>query len=186
VTLSEFAGDRRAATPSVAAELAVPDRAAQRHQLRAIHDALATNARRRVGTTRATLEAERRALETFRPGAYVVAQRENIGLLFDRATRALEGRLAAGRAVVERSGDRLPGLLRARTLAARAELTRNAAGLDALDPFATLERGYAIVRTRSGRVVVDSRQSGVGEALEVRLAAGALDVSVDAVRDSEA
>ena len=186
VTLSEFAGDRRAATPSVAAELAVPDRAAQRQQLRAIHEALATSARRRVGTTRATLEAERRALETFRPGAYVVAQRESIGLLFDRATRALEGRLAAGRAVVDRSGDRLPGLLRARTLAARAELTRNAAGLDALDPFATLERGYAIVRTQSGRVVVDSRQTGVGEALEVRLAAGALDVSVDAVRDSEA
>ena len=186
VTLSEFAGDRRAATPSVAAELAVPDRAAQRQQLRAIHDALALSARRRVGTTKATLEAERRALETFRPGAYVVAQRESIGLLFDRATRALEGRLAAGRAVVERSGDQLPGLLRARTLAARAELTRNVAGLNALDPFATLDRGYAIVRTQSGRVVIDSRQTGVGEALEVRLAAGALDVSVDAVRDSEA
>jgi hypothetical protein len=33
-------------------------------------------------------------------------------------------------------------------------------------------------------VVVDSRQTAVGDALEVRLAAGALDVSVDAVRDS--
>ncbi len=186
VTLSEFAGDRRAATPSVAAELAVPDRAAQGQQLRALHGALATSARRRMGTTRATLEAERRALETFRPGAYVVVQRETVGLLFDRATRALESRLAAGRAVVDRSGDRLPGLLRARTVAARAELTRSATGLDALDPFATLARGYAIVRTRAGRVVVDSGQTAVGDPLEVRLAAGALDVSVEAVRDSEA
>lgn len=186
VTLAEFAADQRAATPSVAAELAVPDRAAQQQQLRALHGALAIGARRRVGTTRATLDAERRALETFRPGAYVVAQRETIGLLLDRATRALQGRLAAGRAVVDRSGDRLPGLLRARTIAARAELTRNTAGLDALNPFATLERGYAIVRTPSGRVVVDGATTKPGDHLEVRLAAGALDVSVDTVRDSEA
>jgi exodeoxyribonuclease VII large subunit len=115
-----------------------------------------------------------------------VAQRETIGLLLDRATRALGARLASGRAVVDRSGDRLPGLLRARTTAARSELTRNAAALDALNPFATLERGYAIVRTPAGRVVVDSATAGPGDQLEVRLAAGALDVSVDAVRDSEA
>ena len=185
VTLAEFAGDRRAATPSVAAELAVPDRAAQLQQLRSLHSAMAIGARRRVGTTRAALDAERRALETFRPGAYVTAQRETIGLLLDRATRALQGRVSSGRSVVDRSGDRLPGLLRARTAAARAELTRNAAGLDALNPFATLERGYAIVRTPDGRVVVDSTQTGAGDLLEVRLAAGALDVSVEAVRDSD-
>lgn len=186
VTLSEFAGDRRAATPSVAAELAVPDRTAQMQQLRSLHGALAIGARRRLATTHATLDAERRALETFRPGAYVTAQRETIGLLLDRATRALGGRLAAGRATVDRSGDRLPGLLKARTATARAELTRSTAGLDALNPFATLERGYAIVRTPSGRVVVDSAQAAAGDQLEVRLAAGALDVSVEAVRDSEA
>ena len=97
VTLAEFAADRRAATPSVAAELAVPDRAAQLQQLRALQRALATSARRRVGTTRAALEAERRALETFRPGAYLAAERETLGLLLDRATRALGGRLAGAR-----------------------------------------------------------------------------------------
>jgi exodeoxyribonuclease VII large subunit len=186
VTLSEFAADRRAATPSVAAELAVPDRGAQRQQLRSLQGALATGAHRRVGTTRSTLDAERRALETFRPGAYLVAQREAMGLLLDRATRALGSRLSASRAVTDRSGDRLPSLLRTRTVAARSELSRHAAGLDALSPFATLERGYAIVRTAQGRVVVDSSQTTAGARLEVRLAAGALDVSVDAVRDSEA
>ena len=87
--------------------------------------------------------------------------------------------------MVDRGGDRLPALLRTRTAAARAELTRSTAGLEALNPFATLERGYAIVRTPDGRVVVDSDQTSAGDALEVRLAAGALDVSVEAVRDSE-
>ena len=79
----------------------------------------------------------------------------------------------------------LPALLQARTAAARTALTHSAAGLAALDPFATLERGYAIVRAADGRVVVDAAGSdAVGERLEVRLARGALDVSVDSVRDS--
>jgi exodeoxyribonuclease VII large subunit len=63
-------------------------------------------------------------------------------------------------------------------------LTGCATGLDALNPFATLERGYAIVRTTDGRVVVDAKRQRVGDRLEVHLAKGALDVSVDGVRDS--
>jgi exodeoxyribonuclease VII large subunit len=184
VTLSEFAADRRAATPSVAAELAVPDRAAQHQQLAALRSALATGAGRRYNSTRASLDAERRALETFRPGAYLAAERERVGLLFDRSARALEGRLATDRAALSQGGDRLPALLRARTLAARSELRRSGAGLGALNPFATLERGYAIVRARDGRVVVDAADQAVGDELEVRLASGALDVTVDGVRDS--
>ena len=184
VTLSEFAADMRAATPSVAAELAVPDRAAQYQQLRAIGSALATSAERRLRTTRSALEAERRALEAFRPGAYLAAEREQTGLLLDRATRALRARLASDQATLSRNGDRLPALLRTRTDAARAELTRNGAGLDALSPFATLERGYAIVRSGDGRVVVDAATQSPGDSLEVRLASGALDVTVDTVRDS--
>ena len=185
-TLAEFAGDRRAATPSVAAELAVPDRAAQRQQLRALETALAVGARRRLGSTRSALEAERRALETFRPGAYLATERERVGLLLDRATRAFMSRLSADRSALARDGERLPALLRARTAAARADLTSSATGLAALDPFATLERGYAIVRGPDGRVVVDAASRSPGDRLDVRLARGALDVSVDTVRDSEA
>jgi exodeoxyribonuclease VII large subunit len=185
VTLSEFAADRRAATPSVAAELAVPDRAAQHQQLRALEAALAVSARRRLVSTRSHLDAERRALETFRPAAYLATERERIGLLLDRASRALEGRLSAARATLTLDGNRLPSLLRTRTAAARAELTRSQAGLEALNPFATLERGYAIVRSPDGRVVIDAATRSPGDRLEVRLARGRLDVSVDGVRDSD-
>ncbi len=75
-----------------------------------MQSALGISARRRIGTTRTGLEAERRALETFRPGAYVAAERERTGLLLDRATRALQGRLATDRALLTRSSDRLPAL----------------------------------------------------------------------------
>ncbi len=185
VTLAEFAADLRAATPSVAAELAVPDRAAQRQRLAALEAALATSARRRLSGTRAALVAERRALESLRPGAYLGAERERIGLLLDRATRAVRSRLGAERTTLVARGERLPALVLGRTAAARAELTRSAAALAALDPYATLERGYAIVREPNGRVVVDAATQRPGSTLVVRLARGSLDVSVDTVRDSE-
>ncbi len=114
----------------------------------------------------------------------MAAERERVGLLLDRATRALQGRLAGDGAALARSADRLPALVAARLATARAAMARSAAGLAALDPYATLERGYAIVRGADGRVVVDAGSRSPGDRLEVRLARGALDVSVDGVRDS--
>jgi exodeoxyribonuclease VII large subunit len=184
VTLVEFAADRRAPTPSVAAELAVPDQAVQRRQLAAVERALASDAGRRLAQARSALTAERRALDAFRPGAYLAAERERVGLLLDRATRALSARLVAQRNALARSGDRLPALLHGRLGQARGELTRYAASLAALDPYATLGRGYAIVRTTTGQVVEDAALRRRGEHLDVRLARGALDVIVDSVRDS--
>ena len=53
--------------------------------------------------------------ETFRPSAYLAGERERIGLLLDRATRALRGRLSTDGAALARTGDRLPTLMRSRT-----------------------------------------------------------------------
>jgi exodeoxyribonuclease VII large subunit len=184
VTLAEFAADVRAATPSVAAELVVPDREEQRQLLRTRFGQLATDARRRMAATRAQLDAERRSLETFRPGAYLAAERERIGLLLDRATRAVRGRTTADRGLLARQADRMPGLVEARVASARASLRHAAAALDALDPLATLERGYAIVRAADGGIVMDASSRRRGDHLSVTLAKGALDVSVDGVRDS--
>jgi exodeoxyribonuclease VII large subunit len=184
VTLSEFAADLRAATPSVAAELVVPDRVEQLQHLAALGDALGTSARRRLKGARATLAAERRGLEAFRPGAYLATERERIGLLLDRAARASQGQLTSARASLARLADRLPALLHARTTSARAALGRSATSLAALDPFATLERGYAIVRAPDGRIVMDAFDRRAGDRLDVRLARGTLDVSVEGVRDS--
>ncbi len=184
VTLAEFAADRRAATPSVAAELAVPDRSEQRQHLSLLRSRLASGAAGYLSGSRTELANERRALETFRPGAYLSGERERVGLLYDRATRAQSGRLATDRALLARVSDRLASRLASSIAAARAQLNDSAAGLAPLDPFATLERGYAIVRGADGRVVVDAATRQVGDRLDVRLARGTLDVSVHSVRDS--
>ena len=90
----------------------------------------------------------------------------------------------ADRALLARQADRMPALVEARVASARASLQHAAAALDALDPLATLERGYAIVRTADGGIVMDARSRRAGDRLSVTLSKGALDVSVDGVRDS--
>jgi exodeoxyribonuclease VII large subunit len=139
-----------------------------------------------LGTARRTLDAERRALEGFRPASYLAGERERIGLLLDRATRAVQARIETDAGRLVRLNDRLPLLLQGRLARARTDVGRAAATLDALSPFATLERGYAIVRAADGSIVRNAADTSAGEALDVRLSEGALDVRVERVRDSAA
>ncbi len=184
VTLADFAADVRAATPSVAAELAVPSRDEQLARLVAHRRRMDGLVGASVASRHNELEAERRALEAQRPSALLAAERERLGFLLDRATDALTGRIGRERAVLERLGTRSSTTLRLGLERARSEIATAQGGLAALSPFATLERGYAIVRTPEGTVVRHAASVGVDDALDVRLAVGGLDVRVERVRDS--
>ncbi len=184
VTLVDFAADVRAPTPSAAAELVVPSRAEAAATLRAARGRLDAAVARSITGPRLALTAERRALARVHPAAVLAGERQHAGDLLDRARRAMDGRLAGDRARLDRAADRLPLLVRGRLARARADLRSTESGLAALSPYATLERGYAIVRTADGHVLTRASGAAAGDALDVRLAQGALDATVTAVRDS--
>ena len=184
VTLAEFAADVRAATPSVAAELAVPSRADELARLRNLRVRLDSAVGRRLRERRQGFDSERRALEGYRPVALLAAQRETVGLLLDRATRLIDVRLDRRRTDLARAAERLPALATRQIGQARAALERASAGLGALSPFATLERGYAIVRDERGQVIRAADQVALGDAVAVRLHRGRLDARVEGVQDS--
>jgi exodeoxyribonuclease VII large subunit len=185
VSLTDLAADRRAATPSNAGEIAVPvlaDLAAElAKQERRLHrelalrlrsarqelDQLAAATRGRVGVSvakgrRALGDAERR-LTAQHPRARVAADRG--------AVRQLEARAAAA---IHRARER------------RSRAFWDLAGrLDALSPLRVLERGFAIA-TAGEHVLVAADQVAVGDAVAVRLAAGALDCTVVGVRPAAA
>ncbi len=201
VTLSDFAADVRAPTPSAAAEIVVPDRAELVAALRSVGRRLdgATGARLRA--TARDLAAERRALDRLNPAAQLGMARERVGLLIDRATRAARGRVVVDQQVVDRLGRRLAPTLPGRLARDRARLDRAdvmdplvvdrlntakralssaAAALAVLGPQATLERGYAIVRRAADDSIVrDPAEAPPGSKLSLRVARGELPASAD-------
>jgi exodeoxyribonuclease VII large subunit len=201
VTLSDLVADVRAATPSHAGELAVPDRMALRRRLVDLERSLV------LGCERAVLDARARHRDL---GRRLDARGD--GLLADA-----RGRIRAAHHRLERAGDQLGRRDRARLDAlsdrlriadprvriaadrkrvatlrhaadraiaqrvteARLRLVRSAGSLHALSPLRVLERGYAVVSTDSGAAVRDAAEVEVGEALDVRLHQGRLRVRVE-------
>jgi exodeoxyribonuclease VII large subunit len=175
VTLADFAADVRAATPSAAAELVVPDRADWMAAFRRAGERTLAAVTRVLDAARREIAAERRALDRLDPRAQLAADRERAGLLLDRAIRAADRATTARRTGLERLAAAAPAPLLARLSGTRAVLDATASALAVLDPQATLERGYAIVRGGAeGRILRDPAEAPAGTPLAIRLAGGDL------------
>lgn len=158
VTLSDFAADLRAPTPSAAAELATPDATQMATILGRLRDRASAALLGWAAQRRSLLDAERRALLGAAPD--IAAVRQRTAELVDRGGRALDDRVAR----------------RAMQLGALGDSLR------ALSPAATLDRGYAVARTADGRIVRDVDRLEAGDELHVYLARGAADTRVERVR----
>ncbi|MGX5775004.1 exodeoxyribonuclease VII large subunit [Methylorubrum zatmanii] len=194
-TLIDFASDRRAPTPTGAAEMAVPVRAELSAQ---VHDLGA----RQAGTMLRRIERERadfRALVRAIPGAdaFLAAKRQRLDLADARLRPALAANARDSRERLNRLADRLtrrsPAIAlaeararlaaidhRPRTAIARAiERRRDRLGglaglLGALSYKAVLARGYALVRDADG-LPVRTRDAAAGTArLQLQFADGAI------------
>ncbi len=155
-TIADLAADRRAPTPSVAAEVAVPDRAELRGHLLYLRERLERSVEQRLARRRERLVEQVRRLGWLSPQAQIAGRRQQVDDLSGRLYRNLRHRLALAR-------QRRQGL---------------ALRLSALGPQATLQRGYAVVRKRDGAVVVSPAQVSTGEGLEVRVRDGSFQVEV--------
>lgn len=155
-TIADFVADVRAPTPSAAAAGAVPDRAEAIGQLRATMQALQQRAARRIGQEERALANVRRRLDLVHPRRRLDEQRQRL----DERERRLH--FAVLRALARRAERRLAAAQR----------------LESLNPSRVLQRGYSIVRRRSGEIVVDPAAVSAGEPLDVRAARGSYGVVV--------
>ncbi len=160
ITLADLAADCRAATPTAAASLVVPDAAALAHQLAQRSGALGRAAQAVLRVRRERLAALQRLLRD--PRRALQSERLRIDELAERARRALLVSLRLAGARLRGAGEQLK----------------------ALSPMAVLERGYAIVRrTDDGRVVQAAAQLGAGDVLELTFREGGARVRVETTRD---
>ncbi len=206
-TLADFAADLRAATPSQAAELAVPSSRDLREWIHGRGARLRQRARARLSEARLHLSrlegshGMRRTAEVFR------RRRQRIDELHIRIANAVSGKMEARRRLVagldlrfrardprrllartrERLGEIRRRGARAITLALRTRRERLAARgahLEAVGPQSVLSRGYAIcLRERDGRAVRRFDEVQAGDAVRVLLSVGALGCRVEERRE---
>ena len=157
VTISDFVADLRAATPSNAAELAVPDR-------EEIYSFIEAADKRIRGAALSYLKAKRQRLEILSkrrvmelPTAYIDDKRLRLdrlqGMLEHAAVQSLHG--------------------------SREKFVAAAAALDALSPLKVLARGYSVVSGENGKIISSARSVRAGEKINVTLSKGSLECTVD-------
>jgi exodeoxyribonuclease VII large subunit len=158
VTLADFAADVRAATPSVAAELATPNQTDVRQQLDRSSARLSSLMRGALRDCTAALLDASRMLQALSPRAQLRATAARLQSLQLRLQRGVQSRLQLQRARL----DRMQQLL----------LT--------LGPVPTLARGYAIV-THAGAVVRQAQAVPPPAQVHVRLAQGSFTAEVQEI-----
>jgi exodeoxyribonuclease VII large subunit len=202
LTIADLAADRRAATPSAAAELVSPSAQHLMQRLSASEQRLTSAQMRVLSAGRQRFAAAQRHLRLLHPLGRLQRQQQRVDDLQRRMEGALASRLqsirgrlgplalrirgASPRGELERRGLIAEALARRlheaaeRVLEARGErLARAVQGLEARSPLATLSRGYAIMRKiPEGRIVTDSAQVKLHDRIDARLACGGLTLEV--------
>ena len=162
VTISDFVADLRAATPSNAAELAVPDQDALRQTLDSMSSSMATALSRQLTAARRhyQLLSAHPALQS--PVGYLEQRRRSLELLKNRLISAQNQSI---------------GLRKQRYVAMTAKL-------DAMSPLKVLTRGYAMAQTQDGDVLRSVSQVRSGDRIRISLSDGALSADVTEVKEN--
>jgi exodeoxyribonuclease VII large subunit len=190
-TIAEFVADRRAATPTAAAELASPARAELIVRVAALRAVLAGRAARKIEDGMQHVDQLLRRM--VHPGQRLQNQRELLAQLAQRlrtaCARALERHRWQLRDLGQRQRAALPPLLewnrrlaeaharltlawRNRSERAEAEMRALGAHLAHLDPRAVLQRGYSVVRDGSGAIVRSAGTLSAGDVVDITFSQG--------------
>ncbi|HLD66178.1 MAG TPA: exodeoxyribonuclease VII large subunit [Pseudomonas sp.] len=200
VSISDFAADVRAPTPSAAAELLAPDSGDLRLRLLGLHRRLILRLQDRLRRDRQQLENLSRRLR--HPGERLRQQAQRVDDLDMRLRRAFERQinsrrerllrletrlsgqhpqrsLALLRQRLDSLAERLPRAMREALKERRLRLQSQVQTLQVVSPLATLGRGYSILLDERGQAIRSAVQTQPGQRLHARLGEGRLDVRVE-------
>ena len=159
VTISDYVADRRASTPSNAAEIAVPDASEQRQMLASYSIRSAQAMDKRLKQLRGEVENLRARRVLRDPGAYLDDRRVELDRLRDKLSAVMESELYGK----------------------KREQVRLAASLDAMSPLRVLTRGYSVASDERGVIVTSTSMIRKGSRLHLRLSDGSADCMVESI-----
>ena len=162
VTISDYVADLRAATPSNAAELAVPDQDAIRQTLDAMTSTMATSVNRQLKAARVHLNALASSQGLQSPLGYLQQRRKNLQMLRDRITSAQLHQISLK----------------------KQYFIGYTSKLDALSPLKVLTRGYALTQQKDGSVIRSVKQIRCDDLIHITLADGNITAEVKEVKEN--
>lgn len=150
VTIADYVADLRAATPSNAAELAVPDQDALRQSLDSIMDTMQLMVKRQIQSGRVQLRSIAAGSALKSPQAYIESRRNVL--------RLLQNKLVSSYTVsIHRS---------------KQKFLMHTAKLDAMSPLKVLTRGYSVSKRSNGELITSIHQISPNEPIEVIVSDG--------------
>ena len=156
VTISDFVADLRAATPSNAAELAVPDCESLYQMLDSMSAAMETALTRQLKTARRHLQMLSASPSLKSPVEYINQRKKSMQLLKARLISAQNSKLHRE----------------------RQRFVTSMAKLDAMSPLKVLSRGYAMTHNDKGELVRSVSQIRVGDSLQIKVSDGSIHATV--------
>ena len=163
VTISDFVADLRAATPSNAAELVVPDRDALQQNLDSMAMSMAAALNRHLKSAQQHLNVLSQSPALRSPTGYLEQRENGLELLKNRM-------ISAQNQNIQRKN--------ARYIAAVSKL-------DAMSPLKVLTRGYSMARNERGEVLRSVHQVELGERIHVHVFDGVLSATVMEVKEED-
>ena len=145
-TICDFVADMRAPTPSVAAELAVPDANELQYALSALKNRMFLNVSSGIADRRSRLEylTSKGALKS--PDEMLSNRSQRLDTAFSKMLSSYENRIGGK----------------------KVEFISAATALSKLDPMSVLMRGFAFVSDKSGKNVYSSQALAKGDKINVR------------------
>ena len=162
VTISDFVADLRAATPSNAAELGVPDQQALRQVLDGYCETMSTSLLRQIKAGRQHLKALAGSPALRSPTGYLEQRKQNVLLLKNRL-------VSAQTQSVEHK---------------RRRFVEQTAKLDAMSPLKVLTRGYAMAQKKDGTVLRSVRQVEIADEIAITVGDGSVSAMVTDVKEN--
>lgn len=163
VTISDFVSDARAATPSNAAEIVVPDQDALRQNLDNLSSIMKTALLRQLQASRRQLNILSISPALKSPVEYIRQRRNTFKILSTRL-------VSAQNSINYKHKQRF---------------ISNTSKLDALSPLKVLTRGYSMVQTENGKVVRSVHQVNIGQSIIVSVNDGAINASVLHIKENK-
>ena len=163
VTLSDLVADRRALTPSEAAELAVPSEADVRASLTGVQQRLTSTLQNRVAQARQQLKTLSSRPVLQRPEEFVEQRARLVDDWEQRLLRSIGEHVGRG----------------------KEKVALASAGLNALSPLGVLERGYSVTQDTSGKVIQSISALSEGMTIVTRLNDGRVYSTVESAQAVE-